>query len=94
MIYVSGTDVYDMMNTINDDLNNIYKYLCNHKLSVNENKCKFIIIKSKYNVSASIIFCTSDVFVQVPTTRNKQFPLAAVFSGTFFCRSVYEVTGP
>jgi hypothetical protein len=51
MIYVSGRDVCDMMNKINEDLNNIYKYLCNHKLSVNENKCKFIIIKNEYNVS-------------------------------------------
>jgi hypothetical protein len=33
MIYVSGRDVCDMMNKINEDLNNIYKYLCNHKLS-------------------------------------------------------------
>jgi hypothetical protein len=37
MIYVSGRDDCDMMNKINEDLNNIYKYLCNHKLSVNEN---------------------------------------------------------
>jgi hypothetical protein len=52
-----GRDVCDMMNKINEDLNNIYKYLCNHKLSVNGNKCKFIIIKNEYNVSGDNVMC-------------------------------------
>lgn len=54
MLCVIGTNICDMVTKINDDLNdlnNIYAWLCDNKLSINVSKTQGIVIGSKYNVS-------------------------------------------
>ena len=56
MIYISRKNVEDLIVKMNEDLNNIYKYLCFNSLRVNINKCKYIIVNDiKVKIGGRII---------------------------------------
>ena len=55
MIHISGKIIEHLIVKINEDLNNIYKYLCFNSLRVNIDKCKYIILNDKKDKNAGSI---------------------------------------
>lgn len=51
MLYVSGDNVDDLQRSLNRDLDLIYEWLCDNKLSVNVSKCKFCLFGKKSKLS-------------------------------------------
>ena len=51
MIYISGTDLKYMEDILNNDLENIFKWLCNNKLSINTEKTKFCLFGRKFKLN-------------------------------------------
>ena len=49
LVYLIGQDVAEVINTINQELETLYKWLTQNGLSLNTEKTKFMIIKSKFN---------------------------------------------
>lgn len=50
LLYLIGENVDEIVNTINEELRIIEKWLSGNSLDVNTSKTKFLIIKSKYNM--------------------------------------------
>lgn len=49
LIYVTGDTVQNIIDSINEDLNNLLEWLNNNSLELNLNKTKTMIIQNKYN---------------------------------------------
>lgn len=47
MLYIEGKNVDDIIRTMNDELNNLYMWLCDNNLKVNIDKCKWMILGKK-----------------------------------------------
>ena len=50
LLYVEGQNVQEVVNTINKELETLYEWLVQNGLSLNTEKTKFMIIKSKFNI--------------------------------------------
>jgi ribonuclease P/MRP protein subunit RPP40 len=50
MLFISGTNIEDMINKLNEDLETIFKYLCMNKLAVNAKKCQCLVIQNKHSL--------------------------------------------
>ena len=58
MLYITGKNIFEMVNIINNELKNVQKWLNNNYLSINTEKSKFIIIgnqKMIFNVNSNEI---------------------------------------
>lgn len=51
MLYVSGSDIHKMIETINKDLDTLYSWLSDNSLCLNINKSKFIVIGNKIKIA-------------------------------------------
>lgn len=50
ILFIESEDVESVVQKINGDLVRLYKWLCSNSLSVNVNKTKVMILKSRYNL--------------------------------------------
>lgn len=53
MLYITGKNIKDMVNTMNNELENVYKWLCDNNLKVNIDKCKCMVLGKKYKLKTS-----------------------------------------
>lgn len=51
MLYISGKNINELVNRMNDDLKNVYMWLCDNNLKVNIDKCKWMVIGKKYKLN-------------------------------------------
>ena len=51
LIYLYGENVKDVINAINQDLKDIFVWLCDNSLKVNIDKCKYMILGKKHVLS-------------------------------------------
>lgn len=50
MIYLAGKDLVQMQQIVNNDLNNLFKWLCDNNLSINASKSKCCLFGKKYSL--------------------------------------------
>jgi ribonuclease P/MRP protein subunit RPP40 len=50
MLFISGTNIEDMINKLNEDLETIFKYLCMNNLAVKAKKCQCLVIQNKHSL--------------------------------------------
>lgn len=55
MLYISGENVSEIINIINSELANLYKWLCDNNLKVNIDKCKWMILGKKNKLKKIIL---------------------------------------
>lgn len=65
IVYISGTDIEELSEKMNDDLNRLLKFLNYYKLKLNSKKSKYMIISTKKCNSQNIIKIGGDVLERV-----------------------------
>lgn len=54
MLYIAGENVEDIVRIMNDELNNLYMWLCDNNLKVNINKCKWMMLGKKQKLNKTV----------------------------------------
>jgi hypothetical protein len=69
LLYITGKDKNDMISKLNEDLDNIYKWLCINRLKLNADKSVFIILNDKKQVPTGNVIIGEYVLQRVSEIR-------------------------
>ena len=99
-LYLTGTDIISLFETANNEIKNLYNWLCSNKLSLNAKKTQYIIIRPKHrnhNIpdlkitidGTELSHCTSAKFLGVFIDEHLSWNTHVTYMNNKLSKSLY-----